>query len=101
VKRIEDGWACDASTPWAKQTVGDFQALAEVSEGAGSWSPRRESDISMFERGARDWGARAGSDTSILRLAGEARGAALPEITVGGEVVAQFLARLGNWGRGA
>eukprot|EP00959_Pyramimonas_sp_CCMP1952_P431314 9033342-Pyramimonas_sp.AAC.1 len=44
----------------------------------------------MFKGGTGDWGAWVGSDPSISRRAGEAWGAPLPEIAVGGEVVAQF-----------
>eukprot|EP00959_Pyramimonas_sp_CCMP1952_P066642 1391314-Pyramimonas_sp.AAC.1 len=79
---MENRSICEAPTLLAKPVAWDFQALAEVSEEARSWFPKRKSDISMFKRGTRDWEARAGLDPRILRRAGEAWGTALPEIAV-------------------
>ncbi|CAK0890076.1 unnamed protein product, partial [Prorocentrum cordatum] len=53
IKRLENGSAHAASTPWAQQVIKHCQALAEITEGVANWHPQGHSDISMFQTGTR------------------------------------------------
>eukprot|EP00959_Pyramimonas_sp_CCMP1952_P084614 1769838-Pyramimonas_sp.AAC.1 len=47
-RRLDNGRACVASTPFAQLVVKDFQSLAEICEDVANWHPQRHPDISMF-----------------------------------------------------
>ncbi|CAK0859692.1 unnamed protein product [Prorocentrum cordatum] len=73
VRRLDNTWISEASTPWAEQVVRDLEALAEVSENARSWSNCRMPELgrpcyqgAKKEKGPEANAAGAGGDPSKL-----------------------------------